>query len=346
MLLILMIFGTPVYAQPETSEDKTLSPYFLVKSEDPNVDQLPLKSTGADVNIAGVIADVKVTQVYKNEGKQAIEAIYVFPASSKASVYGMKMTIGERTIIAKIQEKEKARQEYEQAKQEGKSASLLEQQRPNVFQMNVANIMPGDLIKVELNYTELLVPTDGVYEFAYPTVVGPRYSNKQEASAAPSEKWVKNPYLHQGEAPPYEFDISTKISASIPIQDVTCTSHKVNVGYESPAIASIKLDPSEKTGGNRDYILKYRLTGGQIESGILLYQGEKENFFLLMMQPPKKVANEQIPAREYIFIVDISGSMHGFPLDISKTLLKNLIGGLKPDDTFNVMLFALSLIHI
>ena len=106
--------------------------------------------------------DVKVTQEYKNEGKQTIEAIYVFPASTRASVYGMKMTIGERTVVAKIQEKQKARKEYEQAQQEGHSASLLEQQRPNVFQMNVANILPGDLIKVEMSYTELLIPTDRV----------------------------------------------------------------------------------------------------------------------------------------------------------------------------------------
>jgi len=340
LLLISLFLTSSVRAQPETSADKTLSPYFMVKSDDPDIDQLPLQSTGAEVAIAGVIADVKVTQVYKNAGKQAIEAIYVFPASTKASVYGMKMTIGERTIIARIQEKEKARQEYEQAKHEGKSASLLEQQRPNVFQMNVANIMPGDLIKVELSYTELLVPTEGAYEFIYPTVVGPRYSNTPEASAPSSESWVKNPYLHQGEAPPYTFDITARIAASIPIQEITCPSHKVNIGYDSPDVAAIKLDPSEKAGGNRDYILKYRLAGGRIESGLLLYPGEKENFFLLMMQPPKQVTAAHIPGREYIFIVDISGSMHGFPLDISKKLLKDLIGGLKPSDTFNVLLFA------
>ena len=140
-----------------------------------------------------MIADVQVTQVYKNEGKKALEAIYVFPASTRAAVYGMKMTIGERVIEAKIKKREKARQEYEEAKQQGKSASLLEQQRPNVFQMNVANIMPGDEIKVELKYTELLVPTDGVYEFVYPTVVGPRYSNQKADAAPASEGWMRTP---------------------------------------------------------------------------------------------------------------------------------------------------------
>jgi len=138
--------------------DRTLSPYFFVKSDDPSVDRLPLKSTLAEVDISGVIADVRVAQVYRNEGKRTLEAVYVFPGSTRAAVYGMKMTIGARTIVSKIREREQARKEYEKAKQEGKSASLLEQQRPNVFQMNVANIRPGDEIRVELSYTELLVP--------------------------------------------------------------------------------------------------------------------------------------------------------------------------------------------
>jgi Ca-activated chloride channel family protein len=181
------------FAQEAESADKTLSPYFLVKSDDPTVDQMPLQSTSATVDIAGVIADVKVKQVYKNEGQKPLEAIYVFPGSTRAAVYGMKMTIGDRTIVAKIEKRETARQQYEQAKQEGKSASLLEQQRPNVFQMNVANIMPGDLIVVELSYTELLVPTEGVYEFVYPTVVGPRYSNLPAAAAPGFGKMGRKP---------------------------------------------------------------------------------------------------------------------------------------------------------
>ncbi len=331
---------TPVAAQEPESAEKTLSPYFLVMSDDPALDQLPLKSTAADVRVAGVIADVRVTQVYQNEGKKTLEAVYVFPASTRASVYGMKMTIGERTIIAKVREREQARREYEQAKKEGKSASLLEQKRPNVFQMNVANILPGDVIQVELSYTELLVPTKGTYEFVYPTVVGPRYSNLPEATAPKSEEWVQNPYLQEGEAPTYGFDIHLSLSGSMPIQQVASSSHKVSVNYESPSLATVRLDPSEKSGGNRDFILKYRLAGGKIESGLLLYKGEKENFFLLMVQPPERVTAAHIPPREYVFIVDVSGSMRGFPLDISKQLLKDLIGNLRPTDKFNVLLFA------
>jgi Ca-activated chloride channel family protein len=322
------------------SADQTLSPYFLVKSEDPSTDQMPLKATTAEVKVAGVIADVVVTQVYKNQGQKPLEAIYVFPASTRAAVYGMRMTIGERTIEARIQKREEARQAYEKARQEGKGASLLEQHRPNVFQMNVANIMPGDEIKTELRYTELLIPTDGIYELVYPTVAGPRYSNQPAAEVPASEQWSKNPYLHQGEAPPYTFDLTLDLTAGLPIQEMTCSSHKVKIDYLDKTRAHLELDASERSGGNRDFLLKYRLAGSSIETGLLLYEGKEENFFLMMMQPPKRVTEAEILPREYVFIVDVSGSMHGYPLDISKKLLKDLIGGLRPTDTFNVLLFA------
>ncbi|MGA1870661.1 MAG: VIT domain-containing protein [bacterium] len=340
IFLILFIANPALSDELSDESDKTLSPYFLVISEDSDLDQLPLKSTSASVNIAGVIADVVVSQIYKNEGEHTLEAIYVFPASTRAAVYGMIMTIGDRTIVAEIQKKEEARETYEKAKEEGKSASLLEQQRPNVFQMNVANIMPGDEIQVELRYTELLVPTDSIYEFVYPTVVSPRYSNTPIAEATSSEEWVVNPYLHEGEAPSYTFDIQVDISAGLPIQQVLCDTHETNIQYEGKSFAVIRLGESEQFGGNRDFILKYQLAGGAIESGVLLYEGEEENFFLLMVQPPEKVEQKDITPREYIFIVDVSGSMSGFPLEISKKLLKDLINNLRPEDRFNVLLFA------
>ena len=338
--LLLALSWSQAFGQPGEFEDRTLSPYFFINSNNPDTDRLPLKSTSAAVNISGVIADVLVTQIYKNDGRKPLEAIYIFPASTRAAIYGMKMTIGKRVIEAKIKKRDEARRDYEQARDAGKNASLLEQQRPNVFQMNVANIMPGDEIKVELKYTELLVPTDRVYAFVYPTVAGPRYSNQKAGSASPSEHWVENPYLHQGELSATTFDITVAINAGMPIKDLTCSSHKVNAAYESSSRAKVSLDKAEANGGNRDYILRYRLDGDKIQTGLLLLQGEKENFFVLIMQPPKRVTNANIPGREYIFIVDVSGSMNGFPLEISKKLVSNLIGNLRSSDRFNVLLFS------
>ena len=339
-LVVSMLPWVAAHARPETSDDRTLSPYFFVKSDDALLDRLPLKSTSASVRISGVIADVLVTQLYKNEGKKPIEAVYVFPASTRAAVYAMRMTIGKRVIEAKIKKRDEARRDYEKARDQGKSASLLEQQRPNVFQMNVANIMPGDEIRVEMQYTELIVPTDRVYEFVYPAVVGPRYSTQAAGTAPASEHWVQNPTLRQDEAPTYAFDVSAEISAGIPIRELACPSHRVKAVYGSPSSVQVSLDPSESGGGNRDYILRYRLDGDRIQSGLLLYEGKKENFFLLMLQPPKRITTADVPGREYVFIVDVSGSMHGFPLEISKKLMAGLIGNLRPSDRFNVLLFS------
>ena len=320
--------------------DKTLSPYFFIDSDDPSTDKLPLKHTEATVNIAGVIADVTILQEYKNEGTNVIEAIYVFPASTRAAVYSMEMRVGDRTLIAKVEEREQARKDYELAKAQGKTASLLEQNRPNVFQMNVANILPGDKITVVLKYTETLIPENGVYEFVYPTVVGPRYTETSEMTASTSDFWVANPYMKDGIPTPYTFDLKATINASMPVKDVRCTSHEVNVNFDGPATVVLSLKDSEKLGGNRDFILKYRLAGNKIQTGLLLFKGKTENFFLAMIQPPKRVAVAQIPPREYIFIVDVSGSMNGFPLDITKELMRNLLGDLRPVDKFNVILFA------
>src|SRR5437763_6735785 len=190
--------------------DKTLSAYFFVQG-DRSVDQLPLKDTHVDIAVSGVIADVKVVQTYRNEGSRPINATYVFPASTRAAVYGMRMRIGDNVIVAKIKEREAAKQEFETAKKEGKSASLLEQDRPNVFTMSVANIMPLDDVQIELRYTELLVPTDGTYEMLYPTVVGPRYPSKSESSDKTQNHFVSSAYLHSGEKPTSALHISARI---------------------------------------------------------------------------------------------------------------------------------------
>ncbi|MFL6276437.1 MAG: VIT and vWA domain-containing protein [Blastocatellia bacterium] len=338
-LLLIALAVFTISGSAQNPKDQTLSPYFFVQG-DPGVDRLPLKDTHVAIDVSGIIADVTVQQTYRNDGARPINARYVFPASTRAAVYAMRMQIGDQVIVAKIKEREKAKQEFEAAKQEGKSASLLEEDRPNVFSMSLANIMPGDQVEIELRYTELLVPTDGVYEVVFPTVVGPRYASQPESSASTEDRFVKTPYLRQGEKPTSGFHLSARISAGVPIRDLSCASHTVVPQWQSPSIAGLTLDDSEQAQANRDFILRYRLAGEQIASGLILYQGKDENFFLYMAQPPARVASADIPVREYIFVIDVSGSMNGFPLDTAKSLLRELIGQLRPTDLFNVVLFA------
>jgi len=335
MIAVAIAFTSGV---AQTQEDKTLAPYFVVQG-DPSVDHLPLKDTQVEILVSGVIADVKVRQIYRNEGSRPINASYVFPASTRAAVYSMRMQIGDEIIVAKIKEREQAKKDFEQAKEEGKSASLLEQQRPNVFSMSLANLMPQEQVEIELRYTELLVPTDSVYEVVFPTVVGPRYASPQDKTKK-EDGFVETPYQRGGEQPASALHISTRIAAGVPIYDLSCPSHQILPQWQSQNVAQLTLDDSNPFQGNRDFVLRYRLAGDQIASGLLLFQGADENFFLYMAQPPKRVAADAIPAREYIFVVDVSGSMEGFPLNTSKRLLKDLIGKLRPTDLFNVVLFA------
>ena len=346
-LLLFFAHSTTICgAQYDDDTDATLAPYFLIDGMDTATDSFPLKETNVSVNINGIFAETFVTQTYSNEGQEPINATYVFPASSRVTIHGMKMEIGDEIITAKIKEKEEARHDYEQAKSEGKSASLLEQQRPNVFTMDVANVMPGDIIRIELHYTEMITPTDGIYQFVFPTVAGPRYTSPSVPKSLKAETWIASPFLRLGDTPREKYNINVNLSAGVPITDLQCGSHKIDVAWDNQTSARISLSNPEEFAGNRDFILDYKLTGTEISSGLMLGTGESENFFLLMVQPPERYTPETIPPREYIFILDVSGSMYGFPLDTSKELIRNLAGSLRETDRFNVILFSDSLIQM
>jgi len=243
---------------------KTESPYFFVRSDDPEVDRLPLKGTDVDVKVSGVIADVTVTQTYRNEGRRAIEARYVFPGSTRAAVSGLNVRLADRLITAQIREKQQARIEYDSAKKEGKTAALLEQHLPNVFEMNVANILPGDEVKVELRYTELLVPQSGTYQFVFPTVVGPRYNSPQSENA--QARWVAQPVLRAGVESGTSFRLKVALDTPLGIKEVRSPSHAIDVKQRDGAEhADIVLAGGTGPADNRDFVLDYRLAGERIE---------------------------------------------------------------------------------
>ncbi len=339
-VMILLVSSATIYGKEMNSsaEDSTLSPYFFVEGKNTSLDSFPLKDTKVSTNINGVIAETYVTQTYANEGKDPINASYVFPASTKVSVHGMKMEIGNEVITAQIEERKEAKKTFEQAKKDGKSASLLEQERPNVFTMNVSNIMPGDTVRIELHYTELITQTDGLYEFVFPTVVGPRYAG--QAAKNESNQWVESAYLKDGKTPSGSYTITVNLSTAVPIRDLSCKSHQVEVHRNSESTAQVTLSNPEEFAGNRDFILRYKLTGQEVSSGLMLNKGAKENFFMLMVQPPEQVRTEDVPDREYIFVLDVSGSMYGYPLDTAKELITNLVSKLRETDSFNLILFS------
>jgi Ca-activated chloride channel family protein len=339
-LVSLTLFGGVAHAGDAPPVEKTLAPFFVIENGDPAIDQLPLESTKVNVAIADVVAEVTVTQVYENRGKRAINTRYVFPASTRAAVHGLTLAFRNQVIEAKIQERQQAQQTFEKAKAAGKTASLLEEQRPNVLTMSLANVMPGDRILVTLKYNELLVPTDGNYDFVFPTVVGPRYSNQPAGTAPETSKFVSTPYLTQGSNVPSQLELAGTLATGIPLSKCESTTHRLTTRADNPNLSHFSLDASEARGGNRDFVLRYRLAGNAVQSGLSLFDAGQEKFFLLQVQPPERVTDAELPPREYVFIVDVSGSMIGYPLDTAKGLLSWLVGSLRPTDSFNVMLFS------
>lgn len=347
--------------------DRSLSPYFVVNGGVPGVDALPLKSTRADVTISGVIAEVRVTQVYRNEGSEPIDARYVFPASTRAAVHALRLRVGDRVVDAQIREKRQAQAEFAQARREGRSAALLEQQRPNVFTMAIANVMPNDEIAVDLRYTETVLPTDGRYRFVFPTVVGPRYNGSAapaataataeapaDAAGAPvdshrSEGWIAQPFLRATRSAAHTFELHARLVSPLPIAAVSSPSHALSVAGAGTREATLRL-AADAAHANRDLVIDWRLAGAAIGAGLLVQPAARDgddNFFLLMAEPPARVAAADVLPREYVFIVDVSGSMHGFPLGVAKSLLRDLVSRLRPGDSFNVIPFAggQSLLH-
>ncbi|RYD19594.1 MAG: VWA domain-containing protein, partial [Verrucomicrobiaceae bacterium] len=336
---LAIVYGALLTASKAEGENNA-APYFRIvgKGDQRSDESLPLKSSAAKVSIEGTIARVHLTQRYGNTGGTPIEAVYVFPASTRAAVHGMTLSSGGRVIAARIRESVKAKEEYQVAKAEKKTAALLEEHRPNVFQMSVANLLPGDDIDVEIEWTETIPAVDSTYEFVFPTVVGPRYVG---GGAGNGQTWSDNPYLAPGTKTPVTFTLDADLSTTLPLAEVTCPSHQVAIDFKAKDKAGVRID-SNSSGdvANRDFILRWKLGNDQVDAGLLLHRGKDVNHFLLQVAPPPRVTLEQIPPRDYVMVLDVSGSMEGFPLNTAKALLRNLVNGLRPEDTFNVVRFA------
>jgi Ca-activated chloride channel homolog len=338
IVLVLLLLPGVQFGANAAVPGHVESPYFAVQG-DTGLEQFPLKSTTVEARLNGVIASVHLTQVYRNQGKAAINAKYIFPGSTHAAMAGMSMTIGERRQVAMIKEREQAAKIFAAAQAAGKSAALLAQRRPNVFSMDVANILPGDTVTIELDYTELLTATEGEYEFVYPGVVGPRYNNESR-SGENDTQWVANPYLRAGDAGNASFDLKVDMVSPIAINQLVSDTHAIQPDWHDARSASIKLAEPGAAAAGRDFILRYRLQGDALVTGVTRFRLAGENYFLLLAEPPKRVTAAEIPAREYLFVLDVSGSMEGFPLDTARTLMTRLIDDLGPQDSFNILYFA------
>jgi Ca-activated chloride channel family protein len=310
----------------------------------------PLKHTDVKAQISGFLSRVVVTQEFENPFPEKIEAVYTFPLPQNAAVDDMTMTVGDRTVRGKILRREEAQAVYEAAKSNGQTASLLDQERPNIFTQSIANILPGEQIKITISYVETLKYENGSYEFVFPMVVGPRYvpgtpTGAQGNGFAPDTNQVTDASRVTPQPAPvgmragHDVSIDVSLDAGVPIDALSSKTHDVSVERPDDRRAIVRLK-DQATIPNKDFVLLYDVAGKKIEDALLTHSTDKGGFFTLILQPPDRVAAEDVTPKELVFVLDTSGSMSGFPIEKAKETMKLALDNLYPYDTFNLITFS------
>lgn len=309
----------------------------------------PLEHTSVSAEISGFVARVNVTQTFQNPRTEKIEAVYTFPLSDQAAVDEMVMRVGDRVVRGEIRRREEARQIYERARDRGHVASLLDQERPNIFTQSVANIMPGEKVRITISYVEILPYEDGAFGFVFPMVVGPRFIPAQPRGAqgtgwaqdtvlVPDASRITPPVTAEGTRAGHDIDLTVSIDAGVPIGAVESKLHQVEIQRQGETRARVSLK-HQKEVPNRDFVLKYLVAGDEVRSAVLTHKEGKEGYVTLIVIPPKRVKPEQIAPREMIFVIDCSGSQRGKPLEKAKEAMRYFVDRMNPDDTFNIIDF-------
>jgi Ca-activated chloride channel family protein len=315
----------------------------LYHQQEGSAQAFPLTHTDVQARIQGNIARVEVTQTFQNPFEDPLEAIYVFPLPDGAAVDDMEIRIGDRIIRGEIKPREEAQAIYHQAVREGRTAGLLEQERANIFTQSLANIRPGEQIDVTIRYTERLTFEGAHYEFVFPMVVGPRYSPGQPTPAGnttqvPDARRITPPVIPPGERSGHDIQVSVSIDAGVPIDGVTSPSHQIQTQRQGREI-SVRLSPDD-TIPNKDLILRYQVLGDRPQATVLTQAHPEGGHFVAYLLPAIDYPQTAILPKDVVFLMDTSGSQSGDPLLKSQELMRRMINGLNPDDTFTIIDFA------
>jgi Ca-activated chloride channel family protein len=311
---------------------------------------LPLKHTAVAVHLSEFVAEVTVTQTFVNDRANPIEAIYNFPLPENAAVSAMTMKIADRKIEAKIAERAAARATYESAKRRGVAASLLEQERSNLFTQSVANIPPGESIAITVRYVQDLTYDAGVYEFVFPLVVGPRYmagapvdrpnvgsGTANDTTVVPDASRISPPYVGKGQRSGRTISLSITAAHELALTGYHAVTHQVTAETKGGLQRFALVDAEEIP--NRDFVFRYRVAGEKPRA-ILQTAEDQTGFFTVVVDPPALDVDSLVGKRELVFVVDVSGSMSGAPLALCQAAMRTALTKLRPTDTFNVITFA------
>jgi Ca-activated chloride channel family protein len=313
----------------------------------------PVLETKVRIRVAGLIARATVTQRFHNPTREWVEGVYVFPLPESAAVDGLRMIVGERIIEGEIREREEAKRVYAEAKEQGRKASLVEQERPNVFTTSVANIGPDQDVEIVIQYQEDLRYQGGRFELRFPMVVGPRFIPGAEGiegfdgtgwaqgtPAVPDAQRITPPVIHPDLGPVNPVRIRVDLDAGVSLARVESPSHEIEVEKRGTSRYLVRLE-GETVAADRDFVLEWEPEAAKHPRAALFTEERGgQHYALLMVMPPQgeKALGARL-SRETIFVIDTSGSMHGTSIEQARRALLLALERLQPDDWFNVIQF-------
>ncbi len=303
----------------------------------------PLKHTEVKAQVTGNLSRVEVTQTFENPFQNPLEAVYVFPLPDEAAVDDMEIKIGDRVIKGDIKKRQEAKEIYERARQEGRTAGLLEQERDNIFTQSLANIKPGEKIEVTIRYTDSLKFEGGNYEFVFPMVVGHRYIPGKpigggDSNIVPDGSRINPPIVKPGTRSGHDISVTVDIAAGVTVSNIESTSHQIEASNSGENVRVV-LKPEDNIP-NKDLILRYRVATANTQATVLTQANDQGGHFASYLIPALEYRSNEIVPKDVVFLMDTSGSQSGDPLAKSQELMRRFIKGLNPNDTFTIIDFA------
>jgi Ca-activated chloride channel family protein len=301
---------------------------------------LLLTQTDARVTVTGPVAHAVVTQIWQNPNTRPVDGLYLFPLPQNAAVTDMQLTVGARWIRAEMRRREEARALFERARREGRVAGLLDQERPNIFAQEVANLAPGARVEVILSFDHEIACVDGACEYAFPTVVGPGFIPCRQADPGR----IDPPVIAGGKSTSQILTLQADIDAGAPLRDLSSPSHRIRVTPLYGTCWRAVLESDDRVALDRDVVLRWRIRGAAPEIALLAWRDPRASddpgVFTLLVQPKAAPRHDEVFQRELVFVLDCSGSMSGEPLQAAREVVRRALKSVRPDDTFQIIRFS------